>query len=594
MGWKVGSAVRFARLPLAVRVVWPSARSEVRPLGATAALGIVGVVLDLARPWPLALAVDYAIGGRRLYGMSPGTLLIVAGVVVVLLTAVSGLVDMAAVLTADRAAERVGARLRQDLFDRSISLSLRWHDRMRSGELVSRVTTDVGRLLDALVAICSITLPDVIRIVLVLGVLVFFNPLLALVALAVVPVLIVFTVRQRRLVRSAQRDARTESGRLAGATVDLVRNVRAIQAFGGAPRSSSLFRERNQALLGANLTAVTVEARWDPVADIVLAVGSGLVLVIGGRQVMAGRLSTGDLLVVMTYLSALYSPVRGLSRLSGVLAKSSASAERVREVLDCDERICDPAGASSAWVYVPAHPASPISGEVRFAGVRFGYHSEKPVLDDFDLTLHAGETVCLFGPSGAGKSTIMHLLLRLYDPDAGTILLDGVDLRDIAQETLRRRIAFVPQDPWLFDATIADNIAFGSPHPTRQGILTAGRMALLDEFVNDLPDGYDTMVGEGAVRLSGGQRRRIALARAAISDARLVLLDEPTTSLDPEASAAVISAIRSSTAGRTVLLVTHDHDLAEFADRVVVIDRHGAAGLRMAEPTIKYRQEVST
>jgi len=299
---------------------------------------------------------------------------------------------------------------------------------------------------------------------------------------------------------------------------------------------------------------------------------------------MDGRLSTGDLLVVMTYISALYSPVRGLSRLSGVLAKASVSAVRVREVLDCEERIADRPGACR----LPQ-----ISGAVRFEAVRFGYDPEHLVLDEFDLTLSAGETVCLFGPSGAGKSTILHLLLRLYDVGAGAILLDGVDIRDIALETLRRQIAFVPQDPWLFDATIADNIAFGSSHPTRQGIVTAGRMALLDEFVKDLPDGYDTMVGEGAVRLSGGQRRRIALARAAISDAPLVLLDEPTTSLDPEASAAVVSAIRRSTAGRTVLLVTHDRDLAELADRVVVIDRHGVAGLRVAESIIQSREEVT-
>jgi ATP-binding cassette subfamily B protein len=300
---------------------------------------------------------------------------------------------------------------------------------------------------------------------------------------------------------------------------------------------------------------------------------------------MDGQMSTGDLLVVMSYISALYSPVRGLSRLSGVLAKASVSAVRVQEVLDCDERISNRRRA----VRKPR-----ISGEVQFSAVRFGYRPEQPVLDDFELKLHAGETVCLFGPSGAGKSTILHLLLRLYDVDAGAILLDGVDVRDIALKSLRRQIAFVPQDPWLFDATIADNIAFGSPRPSRRGILTAGRMALLDEFVGDLPDGYDTNVGESAVRLSGGQRRRIALARAAISKAPLVLLDEPTTSLDPEASAAVVSAIRRSTAGRTVLLVTHDRDLAELADRVVVLDRHLAPSVRVVEAPIKSREEVST
>ncbi|MDT4929176.1 MAG: ATP-binding cassette, subfamily bacterial [Pseudonocardiales bacterium] len=564
-------------LPLVLDVARPRARGELRPLAASAALGIVGVLLELARPWPLALAIDYAIGGRSLVGMSPGVLLVAAGAAVVTLTAISGLVDMAAVVSAERAAERVGARLRQDLFDRSISLSLRWHDRTPSGELISRLTTDVGRLLDALVAICSTFLPDAVRLGLVLGVLLVINPMLALVGLAVVPVLLVFAIRQRRLVRTVQRDARAESGRFAGAAVDLVRNVRAVQAFGRSSRSSDLFRERNRALLDVSLRAVTTEARWAPVADILLAVGSGLVLVIGGRQVLAGQLSTGELLVVMTYISALYSPVRGLSRLSGVLAKSSASAGRVREVLHCVERVSDRPGAQ---------PAPPISNEVRFDAVRFGYHPDQPVLDEFDLTLSAGETVCLLGPSGAGKSTILHLLLRLYDVESGSVQLDGVDVRDIDQHSLRQRIAFVPQDPWLFDATIAENIAFGSPSATRHGVLRAGRNSLVDEFADRLPYGYETRVGEGAARLSGGQRRRIALARAAVSDAPLVLLDEPTASLDHESSAAVISAIRGATAGRTVLLVTHDRDLAELADRVVVLDRHGASRLRLVEPLI--------
>jgi ATP-binding cassette subfamily B protein len=564
-------------LPLVLTVAGPSARAELRPFGAAAALGIVGVALDLARPWPLALAIDYAIAGRDLAGLSPATLLVAAAIAVVLLTAIAGLIDMAAVVSAERAAERVGARLRQDVFDSSISLSLRWHDRTRSGELISRLTTDVGRLLDALVAISSTLLPDAIRLAVVLGILLVFNPLLALVALAVVPVLMLFAVRQRRLVRTAQQDARAESGRFAGAATDLMRNVRAVQAFGRAPRTSQIFRSRNDALLDVSLRAVTTEARWAPVADIVLAIGSGLVLIVGGRQVLDGRLSTGDLLVVMTYLSALYSPVRGLSRLSGVLAKSTASATRLREVLQCDERIPD---------RPDARPAAALAHDVKFDHVSFSYDAGQPVLQDFDLTLRAGETVCLFGPSGAGKSTILHLLLRLYDVDGGVIRIGGVDLRDIAQHSLRRHIAFVPQDPWLFDTTIAENIAYGSVNATRHGVLAAGRSALVDEFADRLPAGYDTVVGEGAARLSGGQRRRIALARAAISDAPFVLLDEPTSSLDHESAASVIEAIRSSTAGRTVLLVTHDRDLADLADRVVVLDRHGSAGLRVVEPLL--------
>ena len=371
---------------------------------------------------------------------------------------------------------------------------------MRSGELVSRLTTDVGRLLDALVAVSSTLIPDAIRLVVVLVILAVINPALLLVALAVVPVLLLFAIRQRRNVRSVQQDARAESGRFAATATDLIRNVRAVQAFGRAPRSSTTFRARSEALRDISQQAIATEARWSPVADVVLAIGSGLVLIVGGRQVLDGRLSTGDLLVVMTYLGALYSPIRGLSRLSGVLAKSTASAKRVHEVLTSTEHVIDRPGARLA---------PPLTCGVRFDGVRFGYDADRPVLDSFDLSLHAGETVCLFGPSGAGKSTILHLLLRLYDVDAGAVLMDGVDLRDIAQQSLRSRIAFVPQDPWLFDATIAENIAYGSTerNPARRA---GGRPGRAGRRVRAR--------AAGRLRHAGRRRRRAAVRRAAPTD----------------------------------------------------------------------------
>jgi ATP-binding cassette subfamily B protein len=210
---------------------------------------------------------------------------------------------------------------------------------------------------------------------------------------------------------------------------------------------------------------------------------------------------------------------------------------------------------------------------VHFENVCFAYQPGFPVLTDFTLDVPVGQTVCLLGPSGAGKSTVLHLLLRLYDVDAGAVLIDGVDVRACDRYSLRSRMSFVPQDPWLLDATIAENIAFGSHRATRADVLAAGRAALVDEFALDLPQGYDTPVGEGGVLLSGGQRRRVALARAAVSPAPLVLLDEPTASLDPDSAATVVRAIRGATASRTVLLITHDRDLASIADRTVELDR---------------------
>jgi ATP-binding cassette subfamily B protein len=549
-------------IPTVISVAGTAARSDAKPFAAAGALGVVGIALDLARPWPLAIAIDHAIDGRPLFGWSPTTVLVLAAVALVALTAAAGLIDMAAELYSERAAERVGFRLRQELFDRAMTLSLRWHDRTRAGEVLSRLTTDVGRVLDALVALAVTLVPDAVRLAVVLGLLITIDGQLAVVALGVVPLLAVLAVRQRHRVRGAQREARTQSGRLSALATDLLRNVRAVQAFGRQHRTGATFAVGNDSLLNANLEAVSTSARWAPIADVVLALGSGVVLVVGGTHVLQGRMSTGELLVVMSYLAALYSPVRSLSRLSGVLAKSTASAERLHDVLQCRERISDALDAVAA----PTQPRT-----IRFTDVAFGYGLRR-VLDGFNLDLHAGETVCLFGPSGAGKSTVLHLLLRLYDVDEGSIALDGVDVRAMTQLSLRRSVAFVPQDPWLFDASITDNIAYGTDRASRHGIETAARTALVDDFARRLPAGYETRVGEGGVQLSGGERRRVALARAIVSAAPVLALDEPTASLDSVSAQGVVAAIQRASAGHTVLLVTHDRELAGIADRVIHLD----------------------
>lgn len=510
------------KLPLSLAVAGPAARVELPALAAAAGLVVLRVGAVLLRPWPLALAVDHALNApadpatavspAREAGLAgqlaahPVLVLALAAAGSVILSAVVGLLDMASLRTVEGAAERIGASLRATMFQRTMTRSLRWHDRMRSGELVSRLTTDVGRLLDAVVAVTTSFLPDAVMLAGVLALLVAFDPELALIGLTVAPVLAVLAVRQRRRIRVAQHDARTESGRLAGATTDLLRNVRAVQAFGRIDRAAAIFGTRNRAVLDVELRAIDVDARWTPMADIVLAIGAAVVLVVGGRHVLTGALSVGELLVVLAYLRDLYSPVRGLTRLSVVLAKAGASAARVREVLDCDEAVED---------RYDARPAPRLRAGIRFERVSFGYEPGRPVLDHFDLDITAGETICLLGPSGIGKSTTLHLLLRLYDVDAGRILIDGVDLRDCDQRSLRDRFAFVPQDPWLLDATVAENIAFGNQNATRAGVIAAGRTALVDEFADRLPFGYDTPLGEGGVRLSGGQRRRVALARAA-------------------------------------------------------------------------------
>jgi ABC-type multidrug transport system fused ATPase/permease subunit len=277
-----------------------------------------------------------------------------------------------------------------------------------------------------------------------------------------------------------------------------------------------------------------------------------------------GRITLGVLLVFFAYIGSLYSPVRSLSRLARTWAKAGASRERIAAIL-------------SDAAPVPEDPdpltAGPPRRGLALRTLSFSYSSDAPVWCDVSLEVPAGQAVCLVGPSGVGKSTLLALVLRFYDPDEGAIELDGTDLRRFSLASLRRQIALVPQDAWIVDGTISDNIAFGRPDATPAQIEQAATVALVDEFVARLPRGYDTVVGESGALFSGGQRRRIALARAVLRDAPILLLDEPTSGLDPASESAVIAAIRNAAVGRTVIMASHRLSVAAVADRVVVLER---------------------
>lgn len=548
--------------------LWRLTRGQVRqergPLAASAALTVLGILVTLALPWPLAFAVDHALGDipapDPLAGWSPRTILVAAAAATVLLTALSGLLDAASVAVGERAAERVGARLRSETFARSLRLSLAWHAGVRRGELVSRLTSDTGRLVDALIAVTSTLAPELLALVAVLTVLVLLDPVLALVGCAVIPVLALVAVRQRRALRRAQQDARAAYGDTAATATELLRHVPAIQAFSRSDAAVAGFEQHNTALLAADQQVVATEARWLPRADIVLSAGAGLVLLLGGLQVLEGAQTVGHLLVVIAYLRELYAPVRALTRLSVTLARAGVSADRVAEVLEADATISEVPSATMLRSR---------SVDVTFDDASFGYDPSRPVLRHLSWTVPVGRTVCLTGPNGAGKSTLLLLLLRLYDTTGGAIRVAGHDVRDLTLASLRTHISYVPQDPWLIDATLADNIAFGSAHASYDDVVAAAQATGVDRLAAELPQGYATPLTEGGARLSGGQRRRVALARAIVRDAPLLLLDEPSASLDDAAVADVTRAIQAAARGRTAIVVTHDERLFGIADDVV-------------------------
>jgi ATP-binding cassette, subfamily B, bacterial len=539
-------------------------------LGVAAGLTLAETVLDLARPWPLKLAVDNAIGGQPLHGilqplgdLSPAALAAVAAVATLALVGIGAVVGYLITYLSGAAAERVGADLREAVFSRLLHLSLPFHDRHRSGDLVTRLTGDVARVEDSLVAWLTTLVPEALTLAGMAVILLAVDRIMGLAALTVAPLLALVVALRRRRIQQAQRRSRDASARLAAEATEMLRNVRAVQAFTRERETTDRFQGRSRGALRAVVGAMDLEARYSPLADMLLAGGSGLVLWLGVIAVTSGRITVGTLLVVLSYLGSLYGPIRSLARLARTLARGAASRERILEVLASRE-------------VVPSSPAAPLARPLRrslvMREVGFAYPDGPPVLRGVDLEVEAGERLCVVGPTGAGKSTLLALLLRFYDPEAGSIELDGTDLRDLELDSLRRQIALVPQDPWMLDGSIASNIAFGRPSADEAEILLAGRIALVDEFAGRLPDGYATPVGEGGVKLSGGQRRRIALARAILRDASVLLLDEPTSGLDAASERAVLRALEQAACGRTVVAVSHRLALARDADRVVVLE----------------------
>lgn len=562
---------RFALGP-GTDVVWAD---FVRPyranLAVAATLAIAQAGMAILQPWPLKVAVDQVAGGHRLTGwltpldgISKPALAGFAAASSVALVLASALVGYVQSVLIGTSSERLGADLRSALMERMIDLSGPFYDRHRTGDLVNRLTSDVARVQDTLVMTYTSIVPNVASLVGMTIVLLTIDPILGSVGLAAVPALVVVIRRRRRLVKEAQSAARDRAGALASNSTDLLRNVRIVQAFQRHEQALSQFNAQNEGARNAAMHSIRLDARYSPFTDLILASGSALVLWIGVMQVLEGRLTVGTLLVVLTYVGSVYGPVRSLSSAATNLAKGAASKERLSEVLTSRDRIKSSPGAP---------PAPRLRRCITFEDVSFEYERNQAVLRSISFTVNAGEHFCIVGASGAGKSTLISLLLRLYDPTRGAVLYDGIDIRNLDVASLRERFGLVPQHPWMIDGTIADNISFGRQPQHASEIAIIGRLALLDEFVDRMSLGYDTPVGEGGTRFSGGQLRRIAFARALVRLPDVLLLDEPTSGLDAHSERLLINAIERVRRGRTVITVSHHLGLAECADRVAVVEK---------------------
>ena len=563
-------------------------RGHTGRLGAGVVLILLSTGFALAGPWPLQVIVDAVIGQKPMRGvigsmlgdggLDRETLLIAALAAWVLIVGIGAVLDFASDNLMNGAGERITISIRNALFAHLQSQSLSFHGQQRAGDLVSRVTTDIDRLQSMLIAVFDILVPNTMLLVGIAAIMLIVDLPFGLLALTVAPPLFVATFWYSTRIKRANRRARTADAAVAAQASETLAAMRSVQAFSREEHEEARFAERNDESLDASLTAVRLKAAFPSVVNMISLAGTLLVTYFGVHRIVEGTMTVGLLLVFLSYLNSLYKPMRALSRLAYTISQGTVSAERVNEILQTDERVPERASA---------RPAPRFRGAVAFRDVTFRYtETQGLVLDNVSFAVEPGERVGIVGPSGSGKSTLLSLIPRFFDPESGSIEIDGVDLRDYQLATLRRQISLVLQEPVLFYGTILENIRYGDPTASTRRVLEAVEAANVDEFLTQLPNGLDTLLGERGVNLSGGQRQRITIARAMVTSAPIVLLDEPTTGLDAESERLVLEGLDRLSAGRTTFLITHLQRPLANVDRILEI-RHGRIAYRDNRPPAK-------
>jgi ATP-binding cassette, subfamily B, bacterial len=540
-------------------------------------LGLAAVigegVADLLQPWPLKVVLDNVLKSRDIHGWLNQFILSTAGqdklailrfaALVVLAIAV---VDAICTYTEKYVTTSVGQwvmhDLRRTLYHHIQRLSLAYHDRKQTGDLISRVTNDIDAIQTFITSGLLGVLVNCLTLFGMVGVMLYINWRFTLIALSIAPILFAVVFTYTRKIKKAAREVRKKEGEMVSVMQEVLSSIRVVKAFAREEYEERRLEEESLESVEIAMRARSLKAKLSPVVGMIVAAGTSMVLWFGARMALSGALSAGSLVVFILYLGKMYKPMQELSKMTDTYSKASIGYERIQEVLNTDGEIKDLPGARTAPRF---------KGKIEFENVNFAYEPARPILRDINFKIEQGQVAALVGPTGAGKSTIISLIPRFYDPITGVVKIDGQDVRRFQQKSLRQQMSFVLQETLLFHGTIWSNIAYGKPEATRREILRAAEMANATEFIDQLPEGYNTMVGERGVTLSGGQRQRIAIARAIIRNTPILILDEPSSGLDAASEKLVFEALDRLMEGRTSIVVAHQLSTIRRANVIFVV-----------------------
>jgi ATP-binding cassette, subfamily B, bacterial len=530
-------------------------------------------IADLASPWPLKIVFDDILKPKdnstwlnnlvhSLAGTDKLAILKVAAIAALVIAIFGAICSYFEKSSTTTVGQWVMHDLRRTLYAHIQRLSLSFHDSSQTGDLISRVTSDIDSVQSFVTSGLLSVLIDLLTLIGMIAIMFYMNWQFTLIALSIAPVLFLVVFRYTRLIRKSSREVRKKEGQIASTVQEVLSSIRVVKAFAREDYEQRRLEEESLESVEIALRARALKSRLSPLVEIIVGIGTSLVLWYGARMVLSGALAAGSLIVFISYLGKMYKPMQDLSKMTDTYAKASVAYERIQEVLQSEREVKDLPGARRA---------PQLKGDIEFDHVTFGYEPNQPILKDISFKIEAGTVAALVGPTGAGKSTIISLIPRFYDPDSGTVKIDGRDVRQYRQKSIRDQVSFVLQETVLFHATVWRNIAYGKPDASREEILRASQLANAHEFIEKMPEGYDTMIGERGVTLSGGQRQRIAIARAVIRNSPILILDEPSSGLDAASEQLVFEALDRLMSGKTSIVIAHRLATIQRADKIYVV-----------------------